>query len=171
MTNDLQPEANLTIEEPQSERVGNKVPPRSTRFKKGQSGNPKGRPKGSANISTVFFKTLREKVVINENGRRKTVTKYEAALKQLSNKAASGDLRAISLLAALARECEAKQSLVVAETNVLNAADEEVIAGILGRFQPSDSQAGEGEGNDSPQAAGETSGQSDQARSNDGGKL
>jgi Family of unknown function (DUF5681) len=52
--------------------VGYGKPPQATRFKKGVSGNPKGRPKGSLNIATVFTKTLRERVVINEHGQRKT---------------------------------------------------------------------------------------------------
>jgi hypothetical protein len=51
--------------------VGFCRPPESTRFKKGVSGNPKGRPKGSLNVATVFMKTLREKVVINEHGQRR----------------------------------------------------------------------------------------------------
>ncbi|HTV56705.1 MAG TPA: DUF5681 domain-containing protein, partial [Terriglobia bacterium] len=75
--------------------VGYGKPPENTRFKKGVSGNPKGRPKGSLNVANAFAKALREKVVIVEHGQRKSVTKFEAALKQLVNKAASGDLRAL----------------------------------------------------------------------------
>lgn len=48
--------------------------PQHTRFKKGQSGNPNGRPKGALNLATVLARTLREKVVINEHGQRKVVT-------------------------------------------------------------------------------------------------
>ena len=81
-------------------------PPEHTRFKTGQSGNPRGRPKGTLNMATVLERTLREKVVINENGKRKTITKLEAALKQLTNKAASGELKALQLLAALVRSAE-----------------------------------------------------------------
>jgi Family of unknown function (DUF5681) len=84
------------------EKIGYRNPPQRTQFKKGHSGNPKGRPKGKRNLATVLEKTLHEKVVINENGRRKTITKLEAAVKQLVNKAASGDLRALHQLAALA---------------------------------------------------------------------
>jgi Family of unknown function (DUF5681) len=116
-------------------RVGYGRPPVNTQFKKGQSGNPKGRPKGSFNVSTLFMKTLREKVVINENGQRKKVTKLEAALKQLVNKAASGDLRAINQLAELARESEAKQNAPGAERPEIGELDQEVINGILQRFQ------------------------------------
>src|SRR5580698_10326440 len=77
--------------------VGYGKPPGATRFKKGVSGNPKGRPKGSRNVAAVFAKTLREKVVINEHGQRKTISKLEAAVKQFVNKAASGDLRALQM--------------------------------------------------------------------------
>ena len=117
------------------EAVGYCRPPESTRFKKGQSGNPKGRPKGSLNVAAVLTRTLREKVVINENGRRKTVTKLEAAVKQLANKAASGELRALRQLVDLALECEADQNTPGAEQAVLGKADREVIQSIVERFQ------------------------------------
>ena len=82
--------------------VGKGKPPQHTRFQKGQSGNPKGRLRGSKNVATLLAQVLRERVVITENGRRKTITKLEAMLKQLANKAASGDHRAIKLLISLA---------------------------------------------------------------------
>jgi hypothetical protein len=111
-------------------------PPASTRFKKGVSGNPKGRPKGSLNIGTVFLKTLREKVVINEHGQRKTVTKLEAAFKQLVNKAAGGDLRAIAQLRVLASEAEEKQKAAAVQPgSSVDELDQEVMQGILQRFQ------------------------------------
>jgi hypothetical protein len=115
--------------------VGYGSPPEGSRFKKGISGNPKGRPKGSLNVATVFAKTLRERVVINEHGKRKTVTKLEAALKQLANKAASGDLRAFPQLVALARDIEAKQSMPGAQAPVLGELDLEVIDGIMKRYR------------------------------------
>lgn len=114
--------------------VGYGKPPEATRFKKGVSGNPKGRPKGSLNVATVFIKTLREKVVINENGRRKTVTKLEAALKQLVNKAASGDIRALRQLLESARDAEAKQQTSGAQNPGIGEFDQEVMDGILKRF-------------------------------------
>lgn len=131
-------------------KVGYGRPPANTQFKKGQSGNPKGRPKGSFNVSTLFMKTLREKVVVNENGKRKKVTKLEAALKQLVNKAASGDLRAINQLADLALESEAKQNLSGADQSEIAELDQEVINGILLRFQGHDANGHgpENSGND-----------------------
>jgi hypothetical protein len=119
---------------PPRERVGFCQPPTSTRFKKGVSGNPQGRPKGSLNVASVFTKALREKVVINEHGKRKTVTKLEAALKQLVNKAASGDRHACQQLLDLARDAEAKQNAVTPQDSALNQLDQEVLDGILKRF-------------------------------------
>jgi hypothetical protein len=75
--------------------VGYGKPPQHARFHQGQSGNPRGRPKGSRNLSTLMAKALNEPVVISENGKRKRITKREAVLKQLVNKAASGDAKAI----------------------------------------------------------------------------
>lgn len=120
--------------------VGYGMPPESTRFKKGVSGNPKGRPKGSLNVATTFLKALREKVVVNENGRRKTVTKLQAALTQLVNKAASGDLRALRQLLDLARDAETRQSLPGVQNPVLNDLDRDVIQGILERFPQAESE-------------------------------
>jgi hypothetical protein len=89
-----------------SNAVGYGKPPKATRFRKGQSGNPKGRPKGKLNLATVILRALGAKVVINENGRRREVTKLEAAMMQLVNKAATGDLRALDLATGLAQMAE-----------------------------------------------------------------
>src|SRR5229473_3431790 len=78
--------------------VGFAKPPRRTRFCKGQSGNPKGRPRGAKNLATLMEKVLKEPVVISENGKRRRITKREALIKQLVNKAIAGDPRSIKLL-------------------------------------------------------------------------
>jgi hypothetical protein len=79
-------------------QVGYGKPPGRTQFKKGQSGNPKGRPHGSKNATTLLKEALSEPVIITENGRRRTITKKEAIITQIVNKAASGDHRSIQLL-------------------------------------------------------------------------
>lgn len=75
--------------------VGYGRPPKSTQFKKGQSGNPKGRAKGSKNYRTMLFEELRQTVTIVEDGQRKSMTKLEVMLRNLTNKAAKGDPRSI----------------------------------------------------------------------------
>ena len=117
------------------EKIGYRKPPANSRFRPGQSGNPKGRPKGSLNVATVLMKTLREKVAINENGKRKKITKLEAYLKQLVNKAASGDLRAITHLSGMALTA-ADQSAAVESLSAepINERDQEVLTDILKRY-------------------------------------
>ena len=63
------------------ERIGYRRPPLRTRFRPGQSGNPRGRPGGARNLSTVIAAALGEKVAVTENGRRRRITKLEAAIK------------------------------------------------------------------------------------------
>jgi uncharacterized membrane protein len=89
-----------------SAEIGYGKPPKRSRFQKGVSGNPKGRPKGKRNFATVLAEALEEEIVINENGVPKTVTKLEAAVKQLVNKATFGDLIAARQLIALVRSAE-----------------------------------------------------------------
>jgi hypothetical protein len=80
--------------------VGYGKPPRATRFRKGQSGNPRGRPHGSRNFASLVEEALAEPVMISENGRRKKASKLQVIVKQLVNKAAQGDHRSIQLLMA-----------------------------------------------------------------------
>jgi replication-associated recombination protein RarA len=127
------------------EKIGYCNPPQRTQFKKGHSGNPKGRPKGKRNLATVLEKTLHEKVIINENGRRKTITKLEAAVKQLVNKAASGDLRALQQLAALARSAEERSPEASTPTSVMAEVDQKVLRGIFSRFEQSGNGGGDAE--------------------------
>ena len=123
--------------------VGYRKPPVQTRFKKGRSGNPNGRPKGTLNLATVLLRTLREQVVINENGRRKVVTKLEAAVKQLVNKAASGDLKAFQQLAGLKQAAE-EQALESATPNEAMAeVDQKVMQRILKRYETSPKKGAE----------------------------
>ena len=75
--------------------VGYRKPPKETQFKKGQSGNPKGRPKGSVNFIKSMEIELARPIVISTNGKQEIVTKIAAIAKQLTNKAAMGDMKAM----------------------------------------------------------------------------
>jgi hypothetical protein len=141
----------IKLGQPKSTSVGYGHPPEHTRFKPGRSGNPRGRPKGTLNMATVLERTLRERVVINENGRRKTITKLAAAIKQLTNKAASGELKALQLLAALVRSAEERAMKTVAPSSPLDEADEKVFLGILKRLETSSEKAQGGANEPDPQ--------------------
>jgi hypothetical protein len=81
-----------------SNGAGYGKPPSDTKFVKGQSGNPKGRPKGSQNLATILAKVGRERVRVTENGRTRYITKFEATMLQLVNKAVAGDPHATRAL-------------------------------------------------------------------------
>ena len=78
--------------------VGYKKPPMHTRFQPGQSGNPKGRPKGAKNLKTELAEELQECIALREGGARRAVSKQRALLKRLMEKALQGDVRAASLI-------------------------------------------------------------------------
>jgi hypothetical protein len=120
--------------------VGFGKPPRQTRFRHGQSGNPKG----AKNLATLMEKVLKEPVVISENGRRRRITKREAMLKQLVNRAAGGDPRAIQLLLGEIRQLEARLEAAVSDEAPLDQGDRLVLQQIYQRFA-SDGQ-GEADG-------------------------
>jgi hypothetical protein len=74
--------------------VGHGKPPKTTQFKKGRSGNPKGRPKGSKNYSTIVSKALKQPVHITKSGVPKTVTALEAVVLTTVKDALGGNRRA-----------------------------------------------------------------------------
>src|SRR5258705_13111656 len=91
--------------------VGYGKPPRDTRFKKGQSGNPRGRPPGAKNLKTLLSEALNEMVVVTENGGRRKVTKRRAIITQLVNRSATADFRAIKILLDIVRDIERQSEL------------------------------------------------------------
>jgi Family of unknown function (DUF5681) len=120
---------------PQDEdSVGYGRPPKSTRFKKGESGNPRGRPKGSLNTSTLLMRTMKERVVINENGQRKAVPKIVAIFKRLINNAVSGDPRAQKMFLELLSRDEAQQQLSRKEEIALDQFDQQTIESLQQHF-------------------------------------
>lgn len=71
--------------------VGYGKPPASNQFKKGKSGNPKGRPRGTRNLFTDLEEVLSKKVSVFENGKKKNVSAQMATIQRLCEKALMGD--------------------------------------------------------------------------------
>ena len=84
--------------------VGYGRPPRQHRFRPGQSGNPKGRPrkKGPRNMTNeledAFFDALERKVDVRINGKLRRMTTVQAIVMRLVVRAADGDFRAIKMV-------------------------------------------------------------------------
>jgi Family of unknown function (DUF5681) len=121
-------------EAPRDYEVGYGKPPRHTRFKKGQSGNPRGRPSGSKNLKTLLNEALNERVVVAEEGGRRNITKREAIVTQLVNRSATADLRALKILLDTLRDIEGQTELGSPETSAFTEADEKVIEQLRARF-------------------------------------
>jgi hypothetical protein len=82
-------------------QVGKGRPPLTTRWKRGQSGNPSGRPKGSRNVSTIVNDVIGQKFAVTENGRKRRIPALEVVLCRLRNDAMQGDPRALKLVLSL----------------------------------------------------------------------
>ena len=124
----------MAIDQSRDYHVGYAKPPRHTRFQKGRSGNPRGRPRGSKNLSTLLTEALNELVLVAENRERRKITKRQAIITQLVNKAAQADWRAIKILLDILQAIESRTEPASPETSGFSAADEQVIAQLRARF-------------------------------------
>jgi|ERR1044071_6352300 len=111
--------------------VGYGRPPKHTRFKKGRSGNPRGRPSGAKNLATLFSEALDEKVTVTEHGRRRKISKREAVVAQLVNKSAQADLKATQILLSMMQDIERRGEK--SEPASLSDADRQVLQFIRNR--------------------------------------
>lgn len=85
-------------------KVGYGTPPEGSRFKKGKSGNPKGRPKGAKDFQSDLRDVLSAKVTVSENGKPRKVSSQKATLMRLREKALKGDAKALAKYIDLAKE-------------------------------------------------------------------
>src|SRR5262249_47599925 len=81
--------------------VGRGRPPKATRWKPGQSGNSKGRPKDSRNVGAVLLDVIRQQIPVTENGRTRRIPALEVMLRRLANDAMRNDAGALKLVLSL----------------------------------------------------------------------
>lgn len=110
--------------------VGYRNPPKHTRWKRGQSGNPRGRPKGSKNTKTLLREVLDANVTVNAPEGPRTVPMRKAILLGQAAKAAKGDPRAAALILGLEERFDAEDSTLDAE-RPLSSTDTEILEAFL----------------------------------------
>jgi hypothetical protein len=77
-------------------KVGRGNPPKHTQFRKGTSGNPDGRPRGSRNLRTVLLEAADHPVTVEIGGKHRKLSALEATAFRLAEKAANGDAKSIA---------------------------------------------------------------------------
>jgi uncharacterized protein DUF5681 len=117
------------------DKVGYRNPPHHSRFKKGQCGNPHGRPKGAKNLFTLVEEIASEKVRTTENGQARLISRLEKTLRQLVSSAEKGKPQQLRQFIALLLGLEGRKEALASPTDSLTDADREVIAQIYARFK------------------------------------
>ena len=121
--------------------VGYGRPPTRTQFKRGQSGNPRGRRKGQRNVRTVVEETLSQRITIREGDRTRSLTKLDGVVLTMVSGALKGDAKAqaslITVMRSLGMIGEAPE---VVDAQPFTANDDAVLADFLRRQAPGSQQ-------------------------------
>lgn len=116
--------------------VGYGKPPKATRFKAGQSGNPRGRPRATKSLDALVLEPLIEMMTVKENGKSRRMPRVQVYINTLFGRAVKGDAKAADQLLkviALVRAGAAQEASTVAHDAAagaaaeLSATDEEVL--------------------------------------------
>ena len=118
-----------------SYEVGRGKPPVAGQFKPGRSGNPKGRPKGARNVSTVIDEVLNERIAVTERGRHRTITTIEALVRGLRADALAGNPKSRLTLISLAFQVEAKKEGLATPDPAASEADARIMARLVDRIR------------------------------------
>ncbi|HEY0012111.1 MAG TPA: DUF5681 domain-containing protein [Allosphingosinicella sp.] len=122
--------------------VGYGKPPKHSQFQKGESGNPKGRPRASKGLKTELREELSELVSVTIDGKTRRVSKRRLVIKALAAKAAKGNVPAADKLLSLVIQAEGFEDQRPAARQ-LSDTDRRILQRLLGEEEPSDAADGE----------------------------
>lgn len=112
--------------------VGYRKPPKSGQFKPGQSGNPKGRPKGTKDLATDLQEELSSNIRVMDGQQELVISKQRALIKALSAKALKGDVKAMGVLLRMI-ERVIPTGVIDKDEQPISADDQSLIADFLVR--------------------------------------
>lgn len=114
---------------------GGREPPKHSRFVKGRSGNPKGRPKGSKNLATIIAAAARDQVTATIDGQPRNISKLQATAMQMATQAAGGKPQMVARFLEWIDEIEHRAAAARPPEPPLSEADLEVIRAVHARMQ------------------------------------
>lgn len=130
-----------SAKKPKSEYdVGYGKPPNHTKFQKGQSGNPRGKPKGKKSLKTILAEELLSQMTINLNGKSVTGTRQRLMFQTLTARAAVGDIAAQRLLLPLMLQIIGAEGMDAGKP-ALTAQDQRLLDEMLAEFGFGDAPA------------------------------
>lgn len=120
--------------------VGYGRPPKATRFKPGQSGNPKGRKRKPRSLKDEMRSIMKKPIAIKENGQTKRMPLQKVTLRSVAKKAAQGDLRAASFVINLMNSEEADKTDIL-DAKSLSPEDQKLFDEMMQELDSSDGSA------------------------------
>jgi uncharacterized protein DUF5681 len=115
------------------EKVGYGKPPKAHQFKPGQSGNPRGRPKGAKNTDTIISDLLQKKLVLREGGGARKITIHEAIIRKFVENALNGNSKSATFILDRHESAQGRAT----ETAELDQNDREVWDAVVRRLKES----------------------------------
>jgi len=112
--------------------VGYKRPPKAHRFKPGQSGNPKGRPKGVPTLQDVMIREAARIVRVKQGDRIENIPKLAAVARSVYSMALKGDIAAARMIFQHTADAESSQTGV---SEGLTMPTDDVIQRMMKRFE------------------------------------
>jgi Family of unknown function (DUF5681) len=120
--------------------VGYRRPPVNRQFKPGQSGNPRGRPKCSKNLPTMFAEALSRPIRVRDKGKIRRLSKQELMVEVMVNKAVAGDPKAFAMVVQFADKFEAFKKLTLNHREIADSALEKLRRGLEALGPPPEEQ-------------------------------
>ncbi len=117
------------------QKVGRGNPPKHSQFRKGVSGNPKGRPKGTRNLSSYVMEAAHDQVTLTVGGKKRKIPKIHATAMQLATKAALGNQAAINKFLDVLDEIEIRAATAKPAEYPLSDPDIKVIRAVHARIE------------------------------------
>jgi len=118
--------------------VGRGKPPKHTQFRKGDGRPRPGRPKGSKNIVTLVMEAARDQVTVAIDGKRRKISKAQAAAIHLANAGATGNEKLLLKFIVVIADIEARAEAARPSEYPFSDTDQIVIRAIYKRLRPYD---------------------------------